>query len=97
MAVAPSDNGIGPESSGTRPEQEKVVTMEENGQDDAPTVTIAKEGAQVQEQQQEQEQEPGLPFSKARCIALVATVTGAAFLNVSLSALSILFSFFACF
>lgn len=25
----------------------------------------------------------GLPFSKARCIALVATVTGAAFLNVS--------------
>jgi hypothetical protein len=24
----------------------------------------------------------GLPFSKARCIALVATVTGAAFLNV---------------
>lgn len=27
----------------------------------------------------------GLPFSKARCIALVATVTGAAFLNVRLS------------
>lgn len=25
---------------------------------------------------------PGLPFSKARCIALVATVTGASFLNV---------------
>ena len=25
----------------------------------------------------------GLPFSKARCIALVATVTGASFLNVS--------------
>lgn len=25
----------------------------------------------------------GLPMSKARCIALVATVTGAAFLNVS--------------
>jgi hypothetical protein len=32
-------------------------------------------------------EEPGLgpPFSKARCIALVATVTGASFLNVSLS------------
>jgi hypothetical protein len=27
-----------------------------------------------------------LPFSKARCIALVATVTGASFLNVSLAA-----------
>ncbi len=27
--------------------------------------------------------EPKLPMSKARCIALVATVTGAAFLNVS--------------
>ena len=27
----------------------------------------------------------GLPFSKARCIALVATVTGASFLNVSLT------------
>lgn len=26
----------------------------------------------------------GLPFSKARCIALVATVTGASFLNVSI-------------
>jgi hypothetical protein len=25
----------------------------------------------------------GLPFSKARCIALVATLTGASFLNVS--------------
>ena len=27
---------------------------------------------------------PGLPFSKARCIALVATLTGASFLNVCL-------------
>jgi hypothetical protein len=26
---------------------------------------------------------PGLPFSKARCIALVATLTGASFLGVS--------------
>lgn len=30
-----------------------------------------------------EEQPAGLPFSKARCIALVITVTGAAFLNVS--------------
>lgn len=29
------------------------------------------------------EGERALPFSKARCIALVATVTGASFLNVS--------------
>lgn len=31
---------------------------------------------------------PGLPASKARCIALVATVTGATFLNVKLHHLS---------
>lgn len=31
----------------------------------------------------------GLPFSKARCIALVATVTGASFLNVSLCTMSL--------
>ncbi|KAI1503195.1 drug resistance protein [Biscogniauxia marginata] len=30
----------------------------------------------------EQKRPPGLPFSKARCIALVATVTGASFLNI---------------
>lgn len=30
-----------------------------------------------------QDQPPALPFSKARCIALVATVAGASFLNVS--------------
>lgn len=29
-----------------------------------------------------EEDAPALPFSKARCIALVATVTGASFLNV---------------
>jgi len=32
---------------------------------------------------EEDEQPAGLPFSKGRCIALVLTVTGAAFLNVS--------------
>ena len=31
---------------------------------------------------EEEKRPPGLPFSKARCIALVATVTGASFLNV---------------
>jgi hypothetical protein len=34
-----------------------------------------------------------LPFSKARCIALVATVTGASFLNVSLLCMAPLYSF----
>jgi hypothetical protein len=32
----------------------------------------------------DQPAESGLPFSKARCIALVATVTGASFMNVCL-------------
>jgi hypothetical protein len=31
------------------------------------------------------DEEPKLPMSKARCIALVLTLTGAAFLNVSVS------------
>ena len=32
---------------------------------------------------EQDEQAPALPFSKGRCISLVLTVTGAAFLNVS--------------
>lgn len=35
---------------------------------------------------QEQEVNPGLPFSKARAIALVVTVTAASFLNVRVHA-----------
>lgn len=31
---------------------------------------------------EEKDGKPPLPFSRARCIALVATVTGASFLNV---------------
>ena len=36
-----------------------------------------------EEPHDDDDDEPKLPMSKARCIALVATVTGAAFLNVS--------------
>jgi len=35
--------------------------------------------------EEEEETQPGLPFSKARAIALVLTVTSASFLNVGLS------------
>jgi hypothetical protein len=60
-------------------------------------VSILDEGAEMVQAQQplsikdeevatgrkgEEKKGNGLPFSKARCIALVATVTGAAFLNV---------------
>lgn len=41
-------------------------------------------GDAVEGEQNEDEKEPKLPFSKARCIALVATVTGASFMNVGL-------------
>lgn len=34
------------------------------------------------------DKEPELPLSRAKCIALVATVTGAAFLNVRIFCLS---------
>lgn len=48
---------------------------------DASSVASSKHGSDGEDDQ------PPLPFSKARCIALVATVTGAAFLNVSALAL----------
>ncbi|KAJ2985304.1 hypothetical protein NUW58_g5607 [Xylaria curta] len=53
--------------SADRPEEEKIVT----GAAD-PTSDVSESG---------KEDPPPLPFSKARCIALVATVTGASFLN----------------
>ncbi len=44
---------------------------------------IVSDAAEVAEDD-DQNLSPGLPFSKARCIALVATLTGASFLNVRL-------------
>lgn len=59
-------------------EQDKAVTMD--------AVVPAAHGSEDRKGEGtddgKDEQPPPLPFSKARCIALVATVTGAAFLNV---------------
>lgn len=56
----------------------------------SPAPTSASESVSIREEadavdnaaQPPEEAVSGLPFSKARCIALVATVTGASFLNV---------------
>jgi hypothetical protein len=50
------------------------------GEADALAPADEMDGASIQSSHDKSE----LPFSKARCIALVATLTGAAFLNVSL-------------
>ena len=51
--------------------------MEETG------ILQAQEPLDAQDQQEEEEHvKPGLPFSKARAIALVITVTAASFMNV---------------
>lgn len=50
--------------------------------DESEVSDVAAEGAEVVGNQN-QNLTSGLPFSKARCIALVATLAGASFLNVS--------------
>ncbi|CAH0049528.1 unnamed protein product [Clonostachys solani] len=66
----------GIEQEGAGSEEKAVVTEEE------------KSSGQARFDEVETEQPPQLPFSKARCIALVATLTGASFLN-TLSIMSV--------
>lgn len=75
--------------------EEKTVSRPGSGGRTAETVEIGREGAAAvsdaaekgitarETEREEEPESPSLPFSKARCIALVATVTGASFLNVS--------------
>ena len=44
---------------------------------------VRDEEEEEQQQQQREGRNGKLPFSRARCVALVSTVTGAAFLNVN--------------
>ncbi|CAG9937996.1 unnamed protein product [Clonostachys rosea f. rosea IK726] len=66
----------GIEQEGAGSEEKGVATEEE------------KTSGQARFDEAETEQPPQLPFSKARCIALVATLTGASFLN-TLSIMSV--------
>ncbi len=59
-----------------RDEKEKGGVLQPASSEDA-------ELSDVAEVAEDNSQNSGLPFSKARCIALVATLTGASFLNVS--------------
>ena len=61
-----------------RDEKEKGGVLQPASSEDAELSDVA-EGAQ----DDSQNPNSGLPFSKGRCIALVATLTGASFLNVS--------------
>ena len=47
-----------------------------------PNQTQESQDVAYHESESDEEDEEKLPLSKARCIALVATVTGASFLNV---------------
>jgi hypothetical protein len=51
--------------------------------EDCEVSDVAAVAGEDTDQSQSLTSSPGLPFSKARCIALVATLTGASFLNVS--------------
>lgn len=62
-------------------EREKRQLEGEQGQ----TVSVpaaSREPHPPREDEEAEEEEPKLPMSKARCIALVITLAGAAFLNV---------------
>lgn len=67
-----SGNDVDAEKIGGGEEEVVVVGTQVTG----PTSDVSESGGE-----QHHDDEPTLPFSKARCIALVATVTGASFLN----------------
>lgn len=69
-----------PENGSIRDEKESIIEQEADIVQslDPDTVTDEENGAASDQ--------PPLPFSKARLIALVLTVTGAAFLNVCIHA-----------
>jgi len=62
-------------TSSGKSEEDKEVHLDRNE-----TLDEAKDGARREETEQE-DLPPALPYSKARLIGLVVTVTGAAFLN----------------
>lgn len=72
IEAAPERNGAWGNEKGEAVPCSKPTSDESITSDDAGTVDEIV-----------QDQPPALPFSKARCIALVATVAGASFLNVS--------------
>lgn len=74
-----SGNDVDAEKIGGGEEEVVVVGTQVTG----PTSDVSESGGE-----QHHDDEPTLPFSKARCIALVATVTGASFLNVRMKTFS---------
>lgn len=97
MAVLDEESGIKVEiekqSEGTTTTKASSLATMGRGEEDAEmgkeTAVVATSRPQQQgtdsgtEDGGDGESDDGLPMSRARCIALVATVTGAAFLNVS--------------
>lgn len=77
-------------TDGASDEKKPVSADETEGGGVMPVATAGAESVSIREDgdvgalQPPQEPGSGLPFSKARCVALVGTVTGASFLNVSL-------------
>lgn len=83
-----SDTANAPRKSSSRgpeiaPERWEGIEQEGAGSEEKGVATEEeKSSGQARFDEVETEQPPQLPFSKARCIALVATLTGASFLNV---------------
>ena len=64
-----------PTSDAHQPPPEHQATLERSGANH-------NDGEGDEDISYKDDEQPPLPFSKARCIALVATLTGASFLNV---------------
>lgn len=72
-------------TGGSGPDEKTADAVPDDAVPDAPTSDESVTGCEVvaDNEQNRDGKESKLPFSKARCIALVATVTGASFMNVS--------------
>ena len=78
-------------SSGDKPEKvlSRVVERNRDGALQVPNSEDSEVSDVAEVVEDNQNLTSGLPFSKARCFALVATLSGAAFLNVSQLSLSL--------
>ncbi len=80
MRVTPSDQT--PSASSALPGEKAESQSRLPDPDEESTSPGSVASGEDEQGEEVQDAKPGLPFSKARCIALVATVTGASFLNV---------------
>lgn len=87
MAEGSSKNDdVAPTSGVATPTADTGKRVNASNSTDEKTVAHPHDGSPRSDRGDEADkadEQPPLPFSKARCVALVATLTGASFLNVS--------------